>query len=108
MDPNFSKFLFEQLKLQPYFFTTPYVSLLYTQALPLDLLLHLWDHVLFFEDHIVDFALIILSAYILFRKKHLLKINSYEIILQELQKPISVSIMPILRIAHNIWDNLKI
>ena len=104
-DPAFAQFLFEEKQIKPLLFCLSWVSMLFAQHLELTDLLHLWDHLLVFYDKVVDFVMMVAAAYVLFRKKTIRQLD-YDQILIELHTTPEMSIMPMLRIAHNLWEKL--
>jgi hypothetical protein len=80
--------------------------LLFAQSLELRDLLHLWDHLLVFNDQMVDFVMMLSAAYLLFRKKTLLR-QDYDSVMSDLHAPPEMNFMTMLRIAHQLWDQLK-
>jgi hypothetical protein len=105
-DKTFAEYLFNQLKIPPLEFCFPWVSLLFAQSLEFQDLLHLWDHLLVFNDKIVDFVMMLSAAYLLFRKKALMG-RDYDSVLSDLHNPPEMNFMVMLRIAHKLWDKMK-
>jgi hypothetical protein len=105
-DGHFADHLFVELNIQPLCFCFPWVSLLFAQSLELRDLLHLWDHLLIFNQNLVDFVMMLSAAYLLFRKKVLMKMN-YEEAMAELQTSSEMNFMTLLRIAHQLWDQFN-
>ncbi|OHS94874.1 hypothetical protein TRFO_10802 [Tritrichomonas foetus] len=104
-DAPFAQFLFEEKAIHPLLFCLSWVSMLFSQHLELLDLLHLWDHLLVFYDRVVDFVMMVAAAYILFRKKKIRQLD-FDQILTELHTTPEMNIMPMLRIARNLWDQL--
>jgi hypothetical protein len=105
-DSNFAEYLFNQLKIQPFEFCFPCVSLLFAQSLEFQDLLHLCDRLLVFNDKIVDFVIMLSAAYLLFRKKALMGMDR-DSVLSGLHNPSQMNFMRMLRIAHQLWDQMK-
>jgi hypothetical protein len=105
-DSNFAEYLFNQLGIQPLHFCLPWVSILFAQSLELKDLLHLWDHLLVFNDKIVDFVMMLSAAYLLFRKKALMG-RDYDSVLSDLHSAPEMNFMTMLRIAHQLWNKMK-
>jgi hypothetical protein len=105
-DNNFANYLFNHLNIQPLHFCFPWVSLLFAQSLGLEDLLHLWDHLLVFNDKIVDFVMMLSAAYLLFRKKALMG-KDFDSVLSDLHNAPEMNFMVMLRIAHELWDQMK-
>jgi hypothetical protein len=101
--------VFVQLNIQPLLFCFAWASLLFAQTLrtlALQDLLHFWDHLLIFNDKIVDFLMMLSAAYLLFRKKALMG-RDYDSGLSDLHNPLEMNFMTMLRIAHQLWDQMK-
>jgi hypothetical protein len=105
-DSNFADYLFNQLGIQPLHFCFPWVSLLFAQSLDLKDLLHLWDHLLVFNDKIVDFVMMLSAAHLLFRKKALMR-SDYDSVMSDLHSALDMNFMTMLRIARQLWDQMK-
>jgi hypothetical protein len=97
---------FANLKIRPIDFCFSWVSLVFAQSVELKALLHLWDHLLIFNQDLVDFVTMLAAAYLLFRKKALMRMN-HEEALEELQAPSEMNLMTLLLIAHQLSDQLK-
>jgi hypothetical protein len=70
-------------------------------------LLHLWEHVLIFSQDSVDFVMMLSAADVLFRKKVVMRMDS-EDVMAELRSPSEMNLMTVLRIAHPLYDQIKI
>jgi hypothetical protein len=66
-------YFFNQFRITALHFAFSWVSLLFAQSLELRGLLHLWDHLLVFNGMMVDFVMVLSAAYLLFRKKTVLR-----------------------------------
>jgi hypothetical protein len=104
-DGHLADYLFIELGIQPLHFSFPWVSLLFAQSLELNELLHLWDHLLVFNEEIVDFVMLLSAAYLLFRKKTLMRMD-YESVMSELHRSAEMNFMTLLRIAHQLKDQM--
>jgi hypothetical protein len=104
-DGHFADYLFTELAIQPLHFSFPWVSLLFAQSLEIPELLHLWDHLLVFNEEIVDFVMLLSAAYLLFRKKTLMKMD-YDNVMSELHGAPEMNFMTLLRIAHQLKNQL--
>lgn len=102
-DSQFADYLFIERNIQPLLFSVPWVSLLFAQSLNLNDLLHLWDHLLVFRTQLVEFVMMVCAAYLLFRKKHLKELD-YENCMIELHATPELNVIPLLRIARNLWE----
>jgi hypothetical protein len=105
-DNNIADYLFTERKIRPIDFGWSWLSLVFAQSLELSDLLHLWDHLLIFNQDLVDFVMMLSAAYVLFRKKILIRMD-YEEAMEELQSPSEMNFMTLLRIAHQLWDQFK-
>jgi hypothetical protein len=104
-DSHFADYLFTELAIQPLHFSFPWVSLLFAQSLEVQDLLHLWDHLLVFNEEIVDFLMLLSAAYLLFRKKALMRMD-FDNVMSELHNTKEMNFMTLLRIAHQLKDQL--
>jgi hypothetical protein len=105
-DGHFADYLFTELGIQPLHFAFPWVSLLFAQSLELQDLLHLWDHLLVFNEEIVDFVMLLSAAYLLFRKKTLMRMD-FDTVMGELHNASEMNFMTLLRIAHQLKEQKK-
>jgi hypothetical protein len=105
-DANFADFLFTQLSIEPLLFAFQWVSLLFAQSLELKELLHFWDHLLVFNEKIVDFVMMVAAAYLLYRKKTLMRMD-YDNVMTELHAAQEMNFMTLLRIARPLWDQMN-
>jgi hypothetical protein len=65
-----------------------------------------WDHLLVFNEEIVDVAMLLSATYLLHKKKTLMQ-DDYEGVMCELHGVSEMNFTAFFRIAHQLKDQLK-
>lgn len=102
-DSEFGEHMFQRLMLRPLMFAFSWVSMLFAQKLDMTRLLELWDHILIYDDRMVDLAMMI-SASCLLLKRSTLRQLSYEEVMTTLSEPFDIDIMAMLRMALGLLE----